>query len=46
MKSIIETKAKERLMDFSRRFEKYVALKKDELPFDRRVEVKDAKLRT
>ena len=48
MKSIMETRAKEKLMDFSRRFEQHVALKKDELPFDKMKpeESKDAKLRT
>lgn len=33
-KEITETKAKEKMMEFARKFEKHVALKKNEAPFD------------
>ncbi len=33
-KEILETKAKERMIELSKEFEKFVALKPDELPYD------------
>lgn len=34
MKEAFETRVKEKMMDFSRKFEQHVALKKGELPYD------------
>jgi len=37
MRECRETQIKEKMIEFSRRFEKFVALKKDEAPYDVKV---------